>query len=33
MTWPTRLLPRTLVPRLPGGLNRRLRLHEVVDAA
>jgi short-subunit dehydrogenase len=33
MTWPARLLPRTLVPRLTGGLNRRLRLHEVVDAA
>jgi short-subunit dehydrogenase len=32
MTWPARLLPRTLVPRLTGGLNRRLRLHEVADA-
>ncbi|GAA1450642.1 SDR family oxidoreductase [Nocardiopsis tropica] len=33
MTWPARLLPRTVVARVAGGFNRRLRLHEVVDAA
>jgi uncharacterized protein len=31
MTWPARLLPRTVVTRIAGGLTRRLRLHEVVD--
>ncbi|WP_199443743.1 SDR family NAD(P)-dependent oxidoreductase [Umezawaea beigongshangensis] len=33
MTWPARLLPRAAVPRLAGWVNRRLRLHEVVDLA
>ncbi|GAA3682220.1 hypothetical protein GCM10022267_81150 [Lentzea roselyniae] len=31
MTWVARLLPRTAVARAVGALNRRLRLHEVVD--
>ncbi|APU15399.1 MULTISPECIES: SDR family NAD(P)-dependent oxidoreductase [Actinoalloteichus] len=33
MTWLARLLPRTVVARIAGGFNRRLRLHEVVDVA
>ncbi|GAA0623147.1 SDR family NAD(P)-dependent oxidoreductase [Kutzneria viridogrisea] len=33
MTWPARLLPRTVVARATGALNRRLGLHEVVDLA
>ncbi|KOV82582.1 dehydrogenase [Nocardia sp. NRRL S-836] len=31
MTWAARLLPRTAVTRVTGALNRRLRLHQVVD--
>ncbi|WP_109641515.1 hypothetical protein [Lentzea atacamensis] len=31
MTWVARLLPRTAVARAAGVLNRRPRLHEVVD--
>lgn len=31
MTWPARLLPRTVVTRVTGAFNRRQRLHEVVD--
>ena len=30
-TWPSRVLPRTVVARVAGGLTRRQRLHEVVD--
>ena len=33
MTWPARVLPRTMVARVAGGFNRRQRLHEVVDLA
>ncbi|MDX3111749.1 SDR family NAD(P)-dependent oxidoreductase, partial [Nonomuraea angiospora] len=33
LTWPARLLPRTVVARIAGGFNRRLRMHEVVDLA
>jgi short-subunit dehydrogenase len=33
MTWPARLLPRTVVVRITGALNRRLHLDEVVDVA
>jgi uncharacterized protein len=32
-TWLARLLPRTVVARLAGVINRRLHLHEVVDVA
>ncbi|MFD5825643.1 SDR family NAD(P)-dependent oxidoreductase [Lentzea sp. NPDC060358] len=32
-TWFPRLLPRTVVARAAGALNRKLGLHEVVDAA
>ncbi|MEW2354928.1 SDR family oxidoreductase [Spirillospora sp. NPDC029432] len=31
MTWPARLLPRTVAARVAGAFNRRLGLHEVVD--
>ncbi|MFB7496419.1 SDR family NAD(P)-dependent oxidoreductase [Streptomyces sp. NPDC056161] len=31
LTWPVRLLPRTVVTRGTGAFNRRLRLHRVVD--
>lgn len=33
LTWVARPLPRTAVVRVAGMLNRRLRLHEVVDVA
>ncbi|WP_030905829.1 SDR family NAD(P)-dependent oxidoreductase [Streptomyces sp. NRRL F-5126] len=33
LTWPGRLLPRTVTARVAGSLNRRLRLHETVDVA
>ena len=33
MTWTARVLPRTVVARLAGALNRRLHLHEVTDVA
>jgi len=33
MTWIGRLLPRVAVARVAGAVNRRLRLHEVVDVA
>ncbi|NUW33001.1 SDR family oxidoreductase [Nonomuraea sp. SMC257] len=33
LTWPPRLLPRTVVARVTGNLNRRRRMHEVVDLA
>lgn len=32
MTWPARLLPRTVVTRVTGAFNRRQRLHQTVDA-
>ncbi|WP_311771302.1 SDR family NAD(P)-dependent oxidoreductase [Actinophytocola algeriensis] len=31
LTWPARLLPRTVVTRVAGAFNRRHGLHEVVD--
>ncbi|WP_433870813.1 SDR family NAD(P)-dependent oxidoreductase [Saccharopolyspora sp. CA-218241] len=33
LTWPARVLPRTVVARVAGAFNRRMRLHEVVDLA
>jgi uncharacterized protein len=33
LTWPARLLPRTLDARLAGAFNRSQRLHEVVDVS
>ncbi|MEV1247329.1 SDR family NAD(P)-dependent oxidoreductase [Nonomuraea sp. NPDC049750] len=33
LTWPARLLPRTVVARITGEFHRRQRLHEVVDLA
>ncbi|MBM2620182.1 SDR family oxidoreductase [Actinoplanes sp. LDG1-06] len=33
MTWPARLLPRTVVARVAAAFNRRQRLHETVDVA
>lgn len=33
MTWPARLLPRTVVARITGEFNRRQHLHETVDLA
>ncbi|HUQ58203.1 SDR family oxidoreductase [Lentzea sp.] len=33
MTWVPRLLPRKVIARATGALNRRLGLHEVVDTA
>lgn len=33
MAWAARLLPRTVTARVAGTMNRRLRLHETIDAA